>query len=100
RLRPDSLAASAPASLSRHRRSQITRRSRAPPGRGRRVRVRTVNGYLDAATAAPLHPVAREALLAALGDGWADPDRLYARARRARQLLDAARAATAESLGI
>jgi cysteine desulfurase len=56
--------------------------------------------YLDAATAAPPHPVARQALLAALTDGWADPGRLYAPARRARQLLDAARAATAEALGV
>ncbi|MBO4209244.1 aminotransferase class V-fold PLP-dependent enzyme, partial [Micromonospora echinofusca] len=56
--------------------------------------------YLDAASAAPLHPVARQALLAALDDGWADPDRLYGQARRARQLLDAARAATAETLGV
>jgi cysteine desulfurase len=56
--------------------------------------------YLDAATAAPLHPVARQALLAALDDGWADPGKLYASARRARQLLDAARAATAETLAV
>ncbi|MGA3563993.1 cysteine desulfurase family protein [Melissospora conviva] len=56
--------------------------------------------YLDAATAAPLHPVAHQALLAALGDGWADPSKLYSRSRRARQLLDAARAATAETLGV
>ncbi|PZG16608.1 aminotransferase [Micromonospora craterilacus] len=56
--------------------------------------------YLDAATAAPLHPVARQALLAALEDGWADPDRLYTQARRARQLLDAAREATAETLAV
>jgi cysteine desulfurase len=56
--------------------------------------------YLDAATAAPLHPVARQALLAALDDGWADPAKLYTQARRARQLLDAARAATAEVLGV
>ncbi|TDB86860.1 aminotransferase class V-fold PLP-dependent enzyme, partial [Micromonospora fluostatini] len=56
--------------------------------------------YLDAATAAPLHPVARQALLAALDDGWADPAKLYARARRARQLLDAAREATAQTLGV
>ena len=56
--------------------------------------------YFDAATAAPLHPVARQALLAALDDGWADPGKLYTQARRARQLLDAARAATAESLGV
>ncbi|WP_027340891.1 cysteine desulfurase family protein [Hamadaea tsunoensis] len=56
--------------------------------------------YLDSATAAPLHPAAREALLAALSDGWSDPARLYTQARRARQLLDAARAAVAECLGV
>jgi len=55
--------------------------------------------YLDSATAAPLHPVARQALLAALDDGWADPDRLYSVGRRSGQLLDAARAAVAEALG-
>jgi cysteine desulfurase len=58
-----------------------------------------MGAYLDAATAAPLHPVAREALLAALEDGWADPGKLYQQARRARQLLDAARGALAEALG-
>ena len=56
--------------------------------------------YLDAATAAPLHPVARQALLAALDDGWADPGKLYTQARRARQLLDAAREATAQTLDV
>jgi cysteine desulfurase len=56
--------------------------------------------YFDSATAAPLHPVARQALLAALTDGWADPGKLYTQARRARQLLDAARAATAEILRV
>ncbi|MET7750990.1 aminotransferase class V-fold PLP-dependent enzyme [Micromonospora sp. NPDC005367] len=56
--------------------------------------------YLDAATATPLHPVARQALLAALEDGWADPGKLYTQARRSRQLLDAARAAAAETLGV
>ncbi len=56
--------------------------------------------HLDAASAAPLHPVAREALLAALDDGWADPSRLYSGARRARRLADAARAAVAETLGV
>ncbi|GGL97149.1 MULTISPECIES: cysteine desulfurase family protein [Micromonospora] len=56
--------------------------------------------YLDAATAAPLHPVARQALLAALDDGWADPGKLYGQARRARQLLDAAREAAAQTLGV
>jgi len=57
-------------------------------------------GYFDAAAAAPLHPAAREAMIAALTDGWADPDKLYTQARRARQLLDAARAATAEVFGV
>jgi cysteine desulfurase len=56
--------------------------------------------HLDAATSAPLHPVAREALLAALNDGWADPDRLYAAGRRAGRLLDAAREAAAEALAV
>ena len=56
--------------------------------------------YLDAATAAPLHPVARQALLAALDDGWADPARVYRAGRRAARLADAARASTAESLGV
>ncbi len=55
--------------------------------------------YLDAASAAPLHPVARQALFAALEDGWADPGRLYGAGRQARLLLDAARASTAECLG-
>jgi cysteine desulfurase len=56
--------------------------------------------YLDAATAAPPHPVAREALLASLADGWADPSRLYAAGRRAQQLRDAATAVVAEILGV
>jgi cysteine desulfurase len=55
--------------------------------------------YLDAASAAPLHPVARQALLAALDDGWADPGRLYRSARQARLLLDSARQVVAERLG-
>jgi cysteine desulfurase len=58
-----------------------------------------VGAYLDAAAGAPLHPVAREALLAALDDGWADPARLYGAARRARLLLDAARESLADSIG-
>jgi cysteine desulfurase len=60
----------------------------------------STGAYFDAATATPLHPVARQALLAALDDGWADPGKLYTQGRRARQLLDAARAATAEVLGV
>ncbi|KIZ18174.1 cysteine desulfurase/sulfurtransferase TusA family protein [Streptomyces natalensis] len=55
--------------------------------------------YFDAASAAPLHPVAREALLASLDEGWADPVRLYREGRRARMLLDAAREAAAEAVG-
>ena len=55
--------------------------------------------YLDAASGAPLHPVAREALVAALGDGWADPGRLYSAGRRTALLLEAARELTAECLG-
>ncbi|MEU7042345.1 aminotransferase class V-fold PLP-dependent enzyme [Streptomyces varsoviensis] len=55
--------------------------------------------YFDAASAAPLHPVAREALLAALDEGWADPARLHREGRRARLLLDAARATAAEETG-
>src|SRR5688572_29624727 len=55
--------------------------------------------YFDTATAAPLHPVARQALVAALDDGWADPTKLYQQARRARQLLEAARGAAAEAVG-
>ncbi|MFG3658814.1 cysteine desulfurase/sulfurtransferase TusA family protein [Streptomyces sp. NPDC047706] len=55
--------------------------------------------YFDAASSAPLHPVARQALLAALDEGWADPARLYREGRRARMLLDAAREAAAEAVG-
>ncbi|WP_221355575.1 cysteine desulfurase/sulfurtransferase TusA family protein [Streptomyces beigongshangae] len=55
--------------------------------------------YFDAASSAPLHPVARQALQAALDEGWADPARLYREGRRARLLLDAAREAAAEAVG-
>ncbi|MEU9103029.1 aminotransferase class V-fold PLP-dependent enzyme [Streptomyces xanthophaeus] len=55
--------------------------------------------YFDSASAAPLHPVARQALQASLDEGWADPARLYREGRRARLLLDAAREAAAESVG-
>jgi cysteine desulfurase len=55
--------------------------------------------YLDAAAGAPLHPVAREALLAALADGWADPARLYREGRQADLLLAAARESLAEQIG-
>jgi cysteine desulfurase len=62
--------------------------------------VADVNAYFDAAAAVPLHAVARQALLAALDDGWADAGKLYTQGRRARQLLDAARSTTAELLGV
>ncbi|SHG58870.1 cysteine desulfurase [Jatrophihabitans endophyticus] len=55
-------------------------------------------GFLDAASGVPLHPVARQALLAALDDGWADPARLHGPGRRAALLLDAARESVAVSL--
>jgi cysteine desulfurase len=67
---------------------------------GRNVPSSDLAGYLDAAAAAPLHPVARQALLAALDDGWADPAKLYAAARRARQLLDAAGESVAGTLRV
>lgn len=56
--------------------------------------------YLDAASSEPLHPAARETLLAALDAGYADPRRLHHPARNARLLLDNARAAVAEALGV
>ncbi|MGK4583700.1 cysteine desulfurase/sulfurtransferase TusA family protein [Kitasatospora sp. HPMI-4] len=55
--------------------------------------------YFDVASTAPLHPVARQALNAALDEGWADPARLYRSGRQARMLLDAARETVAEVLG-
>ncbi|MFE1247931.1 cysteine desulfurase/sulfurtransferase TusA family protein [Streptomyces sp. NPDC058766] len=55
--------------------------------------------YFDAASSSPLHPVARQALLASLDEGWADPARLYREGRRARMLLDAARETAAEAVG-
>jgi len=63
------------------------------------ARSRTPGGYLDAASTAPLHPAAREALLTALDDGWGDPSRRYHQARRARLLLDAARESVAARIG-
>jgi cysteine desulfurase len=56
--------------------------------------------YLDGASSEPLHPVARETLLAALEQGYADPRRLHGAARTARLLLDNARAVVGEALGV
>ncbi|HEX2318466.1 MAG TPA: cysteine desulfurase family protein [Streptosporangiaceae bacterium] len=47
--------------------------------------------YFDAASAEPMSATAREALVAALDDGWADPVRLHREGRRANLLLDQAR---------
>ncbi|WP_030543061.1 cysteine desulfurase/sulfurtransferase TusA family protein [Streptomyces albus] len=55
--------------------------------------------YFDSASSLPLHPVARQALIAALDEGWADPARLHREGRRARLLLDAARETAAEAAG-
>lgn len=57
-------------------------------------------GYLDTASSEPLHPAARETLLAALDQGYGDPRRLHGTGRSARLLLDNARAVVAECLGV
>lgn len=59
-----------------------------------------VGGYLDTASSEPLHPAARQAMLAALDQGYADPRRLHGPARNARLILDNAREAVAEALGV
>ena len=55
--------------------------------------------YLDSSSSAPLSTRAREAFLAALDEGWADPDRLHAESRQSRALVDGAREAIAAHLG-
>ena len=55
--------------------------------------------YLDSASSEALHPAAREAFLAALDQGYADPRRLHRPARSARLLLDNAREVVAHALG-
>jgi len=55
--------------------------------------------YLDAASTEPLHPAAREVLLSAIDDGWADPARLYRESRQARLLLDRARELVSDQIG-
>ncbi|TQL69299.1 cysteine desulfurase [Nocardioides albertanoniae] len=56
--------------------------------------------YLDAASAEPLHPAARDVLLAAADQGYADPRRLHRPARNAGLLLENAREVVAEALGV
>ncbi|WP_295697194.1 aminotransferase class V-fold PLP-dependent enzyme [Lapillicoccus sp.] len=52
------------------------------------------------ASPGPLHPAARDTLLAALDAGWADPRRLHREGRQARRLLDQAREVLAAGLGV
>ena len=59
----------------------------------------STRAYLDAASSEPLHPAARETLLAALDSGWADPARLHHEGRTARLLWDNAREVVADALG-
>ena len=56
--------------------------------------------YLDSASAEPLHPAARDVLLRAAEQGYADPRRLHGPGRAARLLLDNAREVTAQALGV
>jgi cysteine desulfurase len=56
--------------------------------------------YLDTVSTEPLHPAARETLLAALDRGFADPLRLHGAGREARLLLDNAREVVATLLGV
>jgi cysteine desulfurase len=56
--------------------------------------------FLDTASGEALHPAAREAYAAALETAYADPRRLHHAGRGARLVLDNARAATAEALGV
>jgi cysteine desulfurase len=56
--------------------------------------------YFDAAAGVPPHPVVAQAVTAAGADGWVGPAKRYAPGRRSRQLLDAARAAVAQALGV
>jgi cysteine desulfurase len=60
---------------------------------GRRV-------YLDTASGEALHPAAHRAYTDALDAAYADPRRLHHAGRSARLVLDNARAATAEALGL
>jgi cysteine desulfurase len=55
--------------------------------------------FLDASGSAPMSPRTQEAFLAAMEEGWADPDRQHAESRRAHALLDGAAQAIAGVLG-
>lgn len=68
-----------------------------PPGQGTGHPL-TNNIYLDAASATPLLPAAREALIAAL-DSFGDPLNIHGPGREARHLIDDARVAVAQAIG-
>ncbi len=70
-----------------------------PPGTALTGGLALPYGLLRCCFRHPLHPVARQALLASLDEGWADPARLYREGRKARMLLDASREAAAEAVG-
>jgi cysteine desulfurase len=71
-----------------------------PPGPGGEQSGPSRRVYLDAASGEALHPAARSAFAAALDTAYADPRRLHHAGRNARLVLDNARAATAEALGV
>ena len=58
----------------------------------------TTDLYLDSASATPLLPAAREAVITTL-DAFGDPLSIHAPGRRARQLIDDARATVARAIG-
>ena len=78
----------------------MVRRVRKPTDPQPRASSDQVRGYLDSASSEPLHPAARETLLACLEQGYGDPVRLHGPARNARLLLDNAREVTAGPLGV
>lgn len=55
--------------------------------------------FLDASGSSPLTNRVADALRAGFADGWADPVQLYSESRKARGLLDGARAAIADVIG-
>ena len=52
------------------------------------------------ASSGPVHPLARETLLAAVDAGWADPRRLHTEGRTARRLLEQSREVLAAGLEV
>ena len=71
-----------------------------PPGQAGETTANSLPRRLLDAAAGPLHPTARDTLVAAMDAGWADPARLYTEGRRARALLDRSREVVAAGLGV